>query len=149
MADGNSSRPSENPETESDAPRDQHRQQHRGRKRQRARVARRKIRFEQVRSIGILLTLGALLGLVLYNTFAPGNPWSSRPEDVRLLMTVLSVLLGVDVILGNRAAMVRLLGESLEVAGRALVAYIDTTDGHSDDETETTSDGDDEQVHER
>jgi hypothetical protein len=53
-------------------------------------------------------------------------------------MTVLSVLLGVDVILGNRAALVRLLAESLKVAGRALLAYLERREGEATDgETET------------
>lgn len=107
--------------------------------RQRAAKRKRKIRFAQVRSVGILLTLVSLLGLVLYNTFAEGNPWSSRAEDVRLLMTLLSVLLGVDVILGNRAAMVRLVGESLQVAGRAVLVYLKT---EYDTETAQASESD-------
>lgn len=94
---------------------------------------RRRLRFEQARSVGIVLTLGVLLVLVLYNTVAEGRPWQTREKDVRLLMTLLSLLLGLDVVMGNRRELAQLVGE-------VLVSYArpdDETAGESDTETET------------
>lgn len=95
-----------------------------------------RIRFEQARSIGIILTLGALLALIVYNTLSEGHPWTSRAADVRLLMTILSILLGLDVIGGNRK-------EILDALGRALVSVAggmnDTT---ARDERKTKTDAD-------
>lgn len=71
------------------------------------------VRFEQARSIGILMTLGALLGLVVYNTVAGGTPWVSRSADVQLLMTLLSLLLGVDLMLANRHTLGRFIASVL------------------------------------
>lgn len=79
----------------------------------RGRDRRKRLRFAQARSVGILLVLLALLGLILYNTIAEGSPWVNRDRDVRLLMTLLSVLLGVDVVIGNHRAIARIVGELL------------------------------------
>lgn len=91
------------------------------------------VRFEQVRSVGILLTLGVLLGLVIYNAVSAGTPWQSRANDVRLLMILLSVLLGIDVLVEGREALVELFGRVLRLLGDALLRHLDLNHPRHDD----------------
>lgn len=67
------------------------------------------IKFEQVRSIGILMTLATLLGLVIYNALAGGTAWVARSADTQLLMWLLSILLGADLLMSNRHTTARFI----------------------------------------
>ena len=97
-----------------------------------------KLRFEQARSIGIVLVLVTLLGLVAYNAATPDTPWESRTEDVRLLMTLLSVLLGIDVLASYRADLLRAAANGLlALAGEPRASTSDT-----DTDTTTTTNTD-------
>lgn len=118
------------PQPPSDRPRDESSAQSPGRR----------VRFEQARSLGILFVLTALLGLVVYNTLAEGTPWVHRDRDVRLLMTLLSLLLGLDMLIGNRRELAGLLG-------RVLVTYAD--DGQPDDQRARNRDRDRDRDRER
>lgn len=78
-----------------------------------------RIRFSQARSLGVVMVLGVLLALIIYNTIAEGTPWASREDDVRLLMTLLSILLGLDVLVGKHR-------EVLTIIGHLLIRYSST-----------------------
>lgn len=95
-------------------------------------VSKHRIRFAQARSVGILLLLTGVLALMLYNTIAEGTPWKTRQQDVRLVLTLFSLLLGVDVLLGNHRDLAKLVGE-------VLITYSNSknTSTRTDDDSDT------------
>ena len=85
-----------------------------------------KLRFAQARSFGVIMVLASLLALVLYNTIAEGASWDTREQDVRLMMTLLSILLGIDVLVGKHR-------EILSLIGNVLVSYAERDSSRTPD----------------
>lgn len=102
----------------------------------------RRLRLEQSRSVGVILTLSVLLGLVVYNALSGGTAWVSRSDDVRLLMLLLSVFLGVDIAFDSRKAIVELLTLTIRFIGSEMMGNHKTTDDNDRSQTTTDRDSD-------
>ena len=77
---------------------------------------------QQIRNLGGLLVLCTLLILILGNAWF--NTWVTASRDIPLLISLITALLGVDILVDNRDAV-----------EAALYAYLDSK--RTEDETET------------